>query len=247
MLLSCGDDSTNIVDAIGKYIKKNKLPITIGKEITVYNDFNLTEKTNFQIFMLDLINTFSNDISEGNFDDKTIENLVEAQRILTGFYSYCTDTNYELAIVFNNPFNEKKLLMDYFDYYNYNLTFYNDWVIFDNNTHYTELKNLIGFLLQIGDIARNNLIIFLQGWNGEMYKSTVFIDGIIETIDMDYNEYFDVVFELNLMYNCYYFISAINYLSKIKGYDLGVYANTWAEIMEKNKELEKIIDNFNMR
>jgi hypothetical protein len=248
MLLSCGNNLTGIVGVVGKYIKKNGLPITIGEEIIVYNDFSITDKTNFQIFMLDLLNTLSNDISEGNFNDKTIENLTEVQRILTGFYSYCTNNNYELAIIFNNTSNDKKLLINYFEYYNYNLTFYNNWVIFDNNTNYTELKTLIGVLLQIGDIARNNLINFLHDWNGEnalFYKSIVFIDGIIETIDMDYNEYFDVVFELDLMYICYYLISDIIHLLKVKSYDLGVYVNTWAEIMEKNKELEKLIDNYN--
>jgi hypothetical protein len=68
---------------------------------------------------------------------------------------------------------------------------------------------------------------------------------MIETIDMDYNEYFDVVFELNLMYICYYLINDIINLFKIKGYDLDVYVNTWAEIMEKNIEFEKLIDNYN--
>jgi hypothetical protein len=248
MLLSCGNDLTNIADVVGKYIKKNELPITIGEEIKVYNDFNMTLKTNFQIFMLDLINTLSNDISEGNFNDKTIENLIEAQRILTGFYDYCTNNNYELAIIFSNTYNEKGLLIDYFEYYNYNLTFYNNWVIFDNNTHYTELKNLIGILLQIGDIARNNLANFLHDWNGKdanIYKRIVLRDGIIETIDMDHNEYFDIVFEVELMNICYFLIGDIVYLFKIKGYDLDIYVNTWAEIMEKNKELETFIDNYN--
>jgi hypothetical protein len=248
MLLSCGNNLINIAGEVEKYIKRNELPITIGEIIIVYNDFSITDKTNFQIFMLDLINTLSNDISEGNFNDKTIENLTEAQRILTGFYSYCTDNNYELAIILNNTFNDKNLLIDYFEYYNYNLTFYNNWVIFDNNTYYPELKNLIGVLLQIGDIARNNIIKFFHDWNGEnvlIYKDIVLIDGIIETIDMDYNEYFDMVFEVNLMNVCYYLIGDIIYLFKIKGYDLGVYVNTWAEIMEKNKELEILVDNYN--
>jgi hypothetical protein len=251
MLLSCDNkltDIADIADVAGKYIKKNELPITIGEEIIVYNDFSINDKINFQIFMLDLMNKLSNDISEGNFNHKTIENYNEAQRILTGFYRYCTDNNYELAIIFDNTFNDKKLLIDYFEYYNYNLTFYDNWIIFDNNTQYTELKNLIGILLQMGDTARNNLIIFLHDWNGEdvlVYKSIVFIDGTIETIDMDFNEYFDIVFELNLMYICYSFVNDIIHLFKVKGYDLGVYVNTGVDIMEKNKEFEKLIDNYN--
>jgi hypothetical protein len=247
MLLSCGNDLSNVIEIVEQYIMKNDLPIRVGKEIIVYNDFNLTDKINFQIFMLNSIDKLSNDISEGNFNDDTVKNLIELQRILTGFYNYCTNNNYELAIIFNNPLNEKKLLIDYFEYYNYNLTFYNNWIILDNNTHYTELKKLIGVLLQIGDISRNNLINYLHDWNGEnaFYKSIVFSDGFIETIDMDYNEYFDIVFELNLMNICYFLISDIIYLFKIKDYDLDVFANTMEEIMEKNKELEKLVDNYN--
>jgi hypothetical protein len=248
VLLSCDNKLTDIADVIGKYIKENELPITVGEEIIVYNDFSFTDKINFQIFMLSLMNKLSNDISEGNFNDKTIEDFKEAQRILTRFYSYCTDNNYELAIIFDNTYNDKNLLIDYLEYYNYNLTFDKNFIIFDNNTQYTELISLIGILLQIGDIARNNLIGFLHDWNGanfSVYKSIVFIDGIIETIDKDYNEYFDVVYELNLMYICYCLIGDIIQLFKIRGYDLDVYENTWAEITEKNKEIERLINNYN--
>jgi hypothetical protein len=249
ILISCGNSLTNTADIVGKYIKENELPITIGEEIIVYNDFNMTDKTKYQIFMMDLINKFSDDISEGNFNDKTIENLIEAQRILTGFYKYCTNYQYELAIIFGNKYNEKDLLIDYFEYYNYNLTFYNNWVIFDNNTHYTELKNLIGILLQIGDIARDNLINFLHGWNGEyehLYKKNVFIDGKIGTIDMDYL-YLDVVMEVERMNICYYLIADILYLFKIKGYNLDLYENIWEEIIGKNREFEKLIYEYNNR
>jgi hypothetical protein len=135
MWVSCGNDSAYTSDAVGKYINKNGLPITIDEEIIVNNDFTLAEKIKFQIFMMDLLNKLSDDISEGNFNDKTIENLVEAQRILTGFYDYCRTHNYELAIIFNNKYNEKDLLIDYLQYYHYNLTFYDNWIIFDNETH----------------------------------------------------------------------------------------------------------------
>jgi hypothetical protein len=47
-LVSSNDNLTDIADVVGQYIKKNELPITIGKEITVCNDFSMTDKTNFQ-------------------------------------------------------------------------------------------------------------------------------------------------------------------------------------------------------
>jgi hypothetical protein len=247
ILISCGNDSVKISDVIEKYIKKNNLPVTIGKEIIVYNDFNIDDKINFQVFMLDLYNSLADDISEGNFNDKTIEGLVEVQRIIDGFYKYCVDNNYELAIVFNNKFNEKDLLIDYLKYHNYNLTFYNNWIIFDNNTHYTELKNLIGILLQIGDIARNNLINFFHDRNEEdahLFKKIVFNYGVIETVDVDY-EYFDVVSQVELMNISYYLINDIIYLFRIKGYNLDIYENTWAEITEKINGFRILIDNFN--
>ena len=74
VLLSCDEGLTNIVDVVEQYIKKNKLPITIGEEIIVKNDFNITDKTSFQLFFLDLSNTLANNISEGNFNYETIEN-----------------------------------------------------------------------------------------------------------------------------------------------------------------------------
>jgi hypothetical protein len=249
-LVSSDNNLTDITDVVGEYIKKNELPIAVGKEITVYNDFSITDKTNFQIFMLGLLNTLSNDISEGNYNDKTIEDFIETQRILTGFYGYCADNNYELATVFDNTYNDKNLFIEYFEYYNYNLTFHNNWVIFDNNTDYVKLKNLIGVSLQMGDITRNNIVNFLHNRDGEnafVYKSIIFTDGIIETVGMDSNEYFDAAFELGFMHVCYCLISDMIHLFKIRGYDLGVYANTWAEITEKNKELEKLIDNYNNR
>jgi hypothetical protein len=246
MWVSCGNDPAYIDDVVGKYINKNKLPITIGEEITVYHDFNLTDKIKFQIFMLDLVNKLSDAISEGNFNDKTIENLVEAHRILTGFYDYCKDNNYELAIIFNNKYNEKDLLIDYLQYYHYNLTFHDNWIIFDNDTRYAELKRLMGVLLQMGDIAWNNLKYFLQGWEDvHIYTHIVFINGQIQTIEMDYNEHFDVVMEVDRMTICYCFISDIIYLFKLKGFNLDEYENIEEHITEKNKEFEKLIDKFN--
>jgi hypothetical protein len=248
MWVSCEKSPTNIADVAGKYIKHNKLPISIGEEIIVNHDFDLTEKIKFQIFMLDLTDKLSNDISEGNYNDKTIENLIEAQRILTGFYDYCRDNNYELAIIFNNKYNEKDLLIDYLKYNNCNLNFYNNWIIFDNNTRYTALKSLMGVLLQMGDIAMDNIKYFLRGWEGEddnFYKNVVFIDGQIETIEVDYNENFDIVMEVDRMTISYYLISDIIYLFKIKGYNLDEYENIWEHITEKNKEFEKLIDRFN--
>jgi hypothetical protein len=220
----------------------------IGEEIIVYEDFNITDKTNFQIFMLDSLNTLANNISEGFYNDETIKNYTELQRILTGFYNNCVNNNYELAIIFNHTGNEYNLLIDYLEYYNYNLTFYNSFVILDNNTNYSELKNLIGFLLQTGDIARDNLINnFLHVSNNEnayIYKKTEFSDGMIKTTNMEHNEYFDVVFEVVLMNVCYYLIGDITYLFRIKGYNLDTYENTWEEIKSKNKEFEKMIDNY---
>jgi hypothetical protein len=249
ILLSCDNDLTNIKDVVGQYIKKNNLPIAVGKGIIVYYDFNLTDKTNFQVFILDLLDTLASQISEGYYNDQTIENYIELQEILSGFYDYCVNNNYELAIIFKNTENEN-LLMEYLEYYNFNLTFYNNLVILDNNTHYIDLKNLIGFLLQAGDITRNNLINnFLHDWNGKdayIYKNILFIDGMIKTTDMEYyaNEYFDVIAEIELMYLYYYIIGDIIYLFETRGYNLEAYENIWEEITTKTSDFQRILDNY---
>jgi hypothetical protein len=103
----------------------------------------MTGKIKFQLFMMDLLNKLTKDISEGNFSDKAIENFTELQRIISGFYNYCINKNYELAIIFNNTGNENDLLINYLKYNNYNLTYYNSFIVFDNNTNYLKLKDLI--------------------------------------------------------------------------------------------------------
>jgi hypothetical protein len=103
----------------------------------------------------------------------------------------------------------------------------------------------MGELLKMFDIAHNNLKNFLQGREDEhIYKNIVFFDGKIETTEMDYNEHFDVVMEVDRMTICYCFISDILYLFKLKGYNLDEYENIWEHITEKNKEFEKLIDKF---
>jgi hypothetical protein len=252
--LSCDNNLTNINDTIKQYIATNELPISIGEEIIVYNDFNINDKINFQLFMLDLLNILTKNISEGNFDDKTIENFIELQRIISGFYNNCVSKNYELSIIFDIIRNENDLLIDYLEYYNYNLTYCNNFVIFDNNTTYIKLKDLIIILLQIEDIARNNLTnYFLLFWNDKnayVYKKIFFIDGIIETIDSYvfdpfYNESIDIASEVTLMNTCYGLIDSIIYLFKIKDYDLEEYKNIWEELLVKKTGFEIIIDNYN--
>jgi hypothetical protein len=238
---------TKINDTIKQYIETNELPISIGEEIIVYNDFNINDKINFQLFMLNLLNILTKNISEGNFDDKTIENLIELQRIISGFFSYCVSNNYELSIIFDIIGNENALLINYLEYYNYNLTYCNNFVIFDNNTSYIKLKDLIVILLQIEDITRNNLTnYFLHDWNdkiGYVYKKIVFIDGIIEKIDSHvfdpfYNESIDIASEVTLMNTCYGLIDSIIYLFKIKDYDLEEYKNICEELIEKKMNLK---------
>jgi hypothetical protein len=265
--LSCNDNSTNIIDVVEQYIKNNKLPITIGREITVNNDFNITDKTSFQVFILDLSNTLANNISEGHYNDDTIENYLELQRIMSGFYDSCFNNNYETAIIFTNIRNENKLLVNYLEYHNYNITFNNDFVILDNNINYTKLEKLIDALQQMGDITRNNIINYLlHDWNGKdtyIYKKIVFIDGMIGTVDINsfiyepfnkesingwfINQDIDLALEVGIMNVSYYMISSIINLFKIKGYDLKEYEITWEEIETNITEFQKIIDDYNSR
>jgi len=265
LLLSCDDGLTNIANTVEQYIKKNKLPITIGEEIIVKNDFNITDKTSFQVFILDLSKTLANNISEGNYNDKTIKNYLKLQKIISGFYNSCISNNYELAIIFSNERNENRLLVDYLEYHNYNITFNNNFVILDNNTNYIKLENLIKVLLRIGDVTRDNLIdYFLHDWNGEetyIYKEIVFIDGMIETVDVNsyiyepfneesingwlINKDVDLALQVGIINVSYYMIDAIIYLFRIKGYDLKGYENTWEEIKKKNEEFQKIVDDYN--
>jgi len=246
VLLSCDEGLTNIVDVVEQYIKKNKLPITIGEEIIVKNDFNITDKTSFQLFFLDLSNTLANNISEGYFNEKTIENYIELEKIITGFYNSCISNNYEFALIFSNERNENKLLVDYLEYYDYNITLNNNFVILDNNTNYTKLENLIEILLQMSDITRNNIInYFLHDWNNEktyIYRKMVFVNGIIETID---NEDIVLALETGIMTFSYYMIDAIIYLFKIKGYDIKKYENILEELKNKKIEFQKIVDDYN--
>jgi hypothetical protein len=91
----------------------------------------------------------------------------------------------------------------------------------------------------------NNIKYFLQGWEDEhTYKNIVFIDGQIDTIEMDY-EYFDIAMEVVRMNICYCFISEIIYLFKLKGFNLDEYENIQEHITEKNKEFEKLIGTHN--
>jgi hypothetical protein len=252
--LSCNDNSTNIniIDVVQQYIKKNKLPITIGGEITVNNDFNITDKTGFQVFILGLSNTLANNISEGNYNDETIENYIELQRIISGFYDFCGNNGYETAIIFTNIRNENRLLVDYLEYHNYNITFNNDFVILDNNINYKEFEKLFGVLQQMGDVTRDNIINYmLYDWNTQetyIYKKIIFVDGIIEILDINsINEGIDLALEVGIMNVSYYMIGGIINLFRIKSYDLKDYENTWEEIKTKITEFEKTIDYYNSR
>jgi hypothetical protein len=206
--LSCNDNSANVIDIVEQYINKNKLPITIGDEITVNNDFNLTDKTGFQIFILDLSNTLANNISEGNYNDGTIESYLELQRIISGFYDFCTNNSYETAIIFTNIRNENELLVNYLEYHDYNIIFSNDFVILDNNIHYIKFEKLIDISQEIGDITRNNLMNYLlHDWKGRNTYNYI-------------NEDIDLALEVGIMYTSYYMVDSIINLFRIKGYDL---------------------------
>jgi hypothetical protein len=249
--VSCNDKPTNVIDTVEQYIRKNKLPITIGEEITVNNDFNITDKTSFQVFILDLSNTLANNISEGYYNDETIENYLELQRIISGFYDFCLKNGYETAIILTNIRNENELLVNYLEYHDYNITFNNDFVILDNDTRYIKFEKLIDALQRMGDITRNNIINYLMhDWNNKdtyIYKKIVFVDGMIETVDINssINEGIDLALEVGIMNVSYYMISNIIDLFRIKGYDLKEYENTWDEIKIKITELQKIADDYN--
>jgi hypothetical protein len=225
--LSCNDKPTNVIDVVEQYIRKNKLPITIGEEITVNNDFNIADKTSFQVFILDLSNTLANNISEGHYNDETIENYLELQRIISGFYDFCLNNSYETAIIFTNIRNENELLINYLEYNDYDITFNNDFVILDNDTPYIKFEELIDVLQKMGDIARNNIINYLvRDWNNK-------------------NEDIDLALEVGIMNVSYYMIGNIIDLFRIKGYDLKEYESTWDEIKIKITEFQKIIDDYN--
>ena len=122
VLFSCNNnpnDQTNITYIVEQYVKENNLPITIGEKIIVAHDFSIPEKTNFLFFILDLINAIANKISEGNFNDKDIENYKGLGRIITGFYESCANNGLELALFFET---ESTLLIEYLEYHNYNFS-----------------------------------------------------------------------------------------------------------------------------
>jgi len=192
-----------------------------------------------------LLNEFSNKISEGNFNDDIIKNYLALQRIFEEFYDHCLNNNYEVAIIFENT---KDILIDYLEFHNFNLTYYNSFIIFDNNTNYTKLSNLIETLVKISDVSRNNIINYLsldQDNNKTFfYKKLVLVDGLIETKDMNYY-YLDVVPEVILLNSSNNLIGNILYLFRIRGYSYIRYENLMEEIRERITELETIIYDFN--
>jgi hypothetical protein len=258
-MLSCNanSDLTKTVDIVSQYVKKNNLPINIGKETTVINDFDITGKTNFLLFIMDLSNSLANSISEGNYTDETIANYQELQNIISGFYNSCLGNNYELAIIFTNTGNENKIIVDFLEYHNYNLTFSNNFIILDNNTTNAKLGELVLFLDQLGGIKRNNVYnYFIHFINNEQtftYEKILLVDGKIQSIDSTYyiiendmvsNDDLDLALETVIMNVSYHMIDSIIYLLKIKEYGTDEYTIINEENKRKLSELQKIIDDY---
>ena len=251
--LFCSDNiSINIKEAIEQYIDENELPVIISEEIIIYNDFNIIDKTNFQVYMLNLLNIFINEISEGNITNEVLEKVNEISRIYIGFYNYCEMNDYELAIIIPNKY---KVINDYLEYSNFYLTYYDNLIILDNSTYYAKLEDLVDYLLQIGEITKNNLVnYFCHNWEDKMayiYKKILFFDGTIKTIDIEYfvydpyhdeaiNGYFELSYEIGLIEQCYSMIGSICYLFKVKNYD---YEEMRNKLLEKYSEYKIIIEN----
>jgi hypothetical protein len=153
--------------------------------------------------------------------------------------------------------NENKIIVDFLEYHNYNLTFSNNFIILDNNTTNAKLVELIFFLDQLGNIKRNNIYnCFIHYINNEQtftYKKTLLVDGKIQSIDSTYyiiendtvsNENLDLALETVIMNVSYHMIDSIIYLLKIKGYGTDEYTIISEENKRKLSELQKIIDDY---
>jgi len=242
--LFCQDNvPINVREKVEYYILENKLPITIGEEIIFKDYFNITDRINFQVFLMDLLEKVINQVLDFNISyeymEELLNNLTVISNIINNYNNFCKNNNYELAtIVFNNNFY---FLNEYFEYNNYNIAYhYNNWISLDNNTSKMELHNLINILLQISDIYKNNYkndILYNWGCvDNIIYEKIMFVDGRIEKIKYESEEPY---FDKNLIFRCYYYIGDIIKLIMSRDYDnKNIYETLWSDIIEKNMEME---------
>lgn len=233
-------DVNNIVQ---QFILENGLPIVIDEEIKFYGYFDARARKKFQVFILNIQNTLSRQLSEGLFYciNELTDNIIELNRILTAFYNYCARNNLELAIIINNAGSANEMIIDYLKHFNYSFENYNDLFILDSGTEYAKLSRLLGFLLQKNIIASTNLRnYFLHDWNDKPYfisRRITLVNGQVEIVQ---NDYLDFLEEMVVLLNTNNIIGDILFIFGVRNYMLPEYEGIWNEILEKNRTLERV-------
>ena len=210
------------------------------------------DRINFQIFLVNLLDElqyFLAHIYENSMDfDEILENITVVQKVLNGFFRYCGNNDFEIAIIFKNDII---LLQEFLNYYNFNLAYKNNLIILDDNTDNIKLENFVEYLLKICNITRSNLInYFLSDWEIDesyVYNVGTFENGKLNIIHQS-NENFHFPSELYLMDNCDSIIDVIIYLFKVRKYNCEKYYDLLnekrRERIEFNEKYDRAVENY---
>jgi hypothetical protein len=240
-----------IINEVREYIFENNFPIIINNmnneslyDLHILNNFEFNEKIKFIVYLENLINIACHKLNNFINTDAIITEITIIANMRNEFYNECIRNNFEIPVIINNYNNRYELLLDFLRFNNYIISYYYDDLIYlDIKKNISMLSDLMKFLLEAGNISRENVLNYCSNGfedNSFLFKKIIFSEYGMEIIDLidDFvyeksDVFFNLTDEIYIVDDCYNNYFMFFYVFKLSGYEYEEYYNTIDKIAEE--------------